>query len=146
VCYAQHYVFNLVYLDILDILCYISETYSNNLNNSENLHLNLNEIKTSINTITYVINHMFEELSQLKLTSPDQYKEYENRSYKLKVIGLNRNLNKSFNKNFNKSFNRSFNKIKSRTRKSDKSKSNVTLRLSMKKKHCNSSMTNEFSS
>jgi hypothetical protein len=108
VCYAQHYVYDLVYLDILDILWYISDTYAKahtnthantcgtthttthaNARNSnpDFLHECVNEIKTSVNTITYVINHMLEELTQLKLSCPDQYREYENRTYKLKVVG-----------------------------------------------------------
>lgn len=98
-CYSQHYVYNLVYIDILDILIYISERYSNNLSEvkqnainhddviqNDKIKQDLNEIKTSINTITYVINHMFDELTQLKNTRPEHYIEYEKRSYRFKPI------------------------------------------------------------
>jgi len=49
-CYAQHYVHNLVYADLLALKTFMTK------NN------NLEEIQKSINTISYVINHMFEEL------------------------------------------------------------------------------------
>jgi len=65
-CYSQHYVYGLVCQDILGITDYIK----NNV-------IDVNEIKTSINTITYVINHMFEELSYLKSNYPQKYSKYE---------------------------------------------------------------------
>lgn len=69
-CYAHHYVYELVYMDISDILKY-----------ANNIDQNMMEIIKSINTITYVINHMSEELNQLKITNTQYYTEYENRSY-----------------------------------------------------------------
>lgn len=78
-CHAHHYVFNLVYLDIIDILEYISTTFSNDT-------LDINEIKTSVNTITYVLNHMHDELSQLKTMRPDCYQNYVNRKYDFNYV------------------------------------------------------------
>lgn len=50
-CYSQHFVYESVSQDIVNILnCLHAEIYE------------LTEIKTSINTITYVINHMFDEM------------------------------------------------------------------------------------
>lgn len=51
-CYAQHYVFNLVYADTTAIKKYIVKNENN---------LNINELRKSINTALYVVNHMFEE-------------------------------------------------------------------------------------
>lgn len=80
-CYAQHYVFNLVHLDIVDILGYIA-----NIDITCCRAQDMSEIKTSINTITYVINHMSEELNQLKITSPQCYADYENRLYRFRSV------------------------------------------------------------
>jgi hypothetical protein len=49
-CYAQHYVHNLVYADLCALKKYMLK------------YDNMEEIQKSINTISYVINHMFEEL------------------------------------------------------------------------------------
>lgn len=56
-CYAQHYVHNLVYADIKAIKEYIN-------NKTENNNM-IEEIKKSINTISFVINHMYEELKNV---------------------------------------------------------------------------------
>ncbi len=74
-CYAQHFVYNLVNDDIVDVLRYI-QLHKNDLN--------INEIKISINTITYVLNHMFDELSKLKVCMPDKYQQYVDRKYRFK--------------------------------------------------------------
>lgn len=50
-CYAQHYVHNLVYADIDALKKYI--TFGEN---------NMEEIKKTINTISFVVNHMYDEL------------------------------------------------------------------------------------
>jgi hypothetical protein len=88
-CYAQHFVYNLVYLDIMDILEYI--TNANVICGGAH---DVSEIKTSINTITYVINHMSEELSQLKTTSPQFYADYENRLYGFRSVSDFKQRNK----------------------------------------------------
>ena len=114
-CYGQHYVYNLVYFDILDILKYIglidlNDKLTKNDNQksealamctssigwSDRLHLSIaqnplsggdkyiQEIKTSVNTVTYVINHMYDELSHVKVINPKIYKEYEKKTIKFK--------------------------------------------------------------
>jgi hypothetical protein len=74
-CHVHHFVFNLVYLDIMDILGYISK-----ISSTEN-PLDIEEIKTSINTITYVLNHMHDELLQLKKMRPMCYQNYIDGKY-----------------------------------------------------------------
>lgn len=82
-CHAHHFVFNMVYLDIIDILEYISTVFLNN----KTITLNdMNEIKTSVNTITYVLNHMHDELSQLKTMKPECYQNYVNGKYDLNPV------------------------------------------------------------
>ena len=55
-CFAQHYVHNLVYADIDSLKKFIIS------NKSKFNIILLDQIKKSINTITFVINHMFDEL------------------------------------------------------------------------------------
>lgn len=55
-CYLQHYVHNFVSADIDEILRY--------LNNRDSY--DFKEIKTSLNTLSYVVNHMYEELSHVE--------------------------------------------------------------------------------
>lgn len=52
-CYSQHFVHNLIYADLCALKNYIQNKKDNN---------QINEIKKSINTISYVINHMYDEL------------------------------------------------------------------------------------
>jgi len=59
-CYAQHYVYNNVYLDIISLLEYIKKDKINDFNN-----INIKEIKKCIDTMSYVINHMYEELKNI---------------------------------------------------------------------------------
>tara|TARA_Y100000780_G_scaffold230383_1_gene252453 strand:+ start:722 stop:1345 length:624 start_codon:yes stop_codon:yes gene_type:complete len=65
-CYSQHFVYSLLYDDIYNLL--------NHIKNSK--ELDMKNIKTSINTITYVITHMNEEMLDLKLKSNSNYKYY----------------------------------------------------------------------
>ncbi len=83
ICHAHHFVFNLVYMDIIDILEYISTIFSCN---SKITIVEIEEIRTSVNTITYVLNHMHDELSQLKTTRPECYQNYVNRKYDLNSV------------------------------------------------------------
>ena len=53
-CYSQHYVHNLIYADLCALQAFVSK-------NNMNVVMN-NEIQKSINTISYVINHMYDEL------------------------------------------------------------------------------------
>jgi hypothetical protein len=57
-CYSQHYVHNLIYADLNALKTYI-------LNSN-----NIGEIQKSINTISYVINHMYEELRSANKFNP----------------------------------------------------------------------------
>jgi len=60
-CYAQHYVTNLVYADIDALYNFIK--FKDIKDDSF-----IDEIKKTINTLHYVINHMYEELKNSKLT------------------------------------------------------------------------------
>ena len=84
-CYSQHYVYDLVYVDINEIIKYIE-----NSKNKTKYDININEIKTSINTITYVINHIYDELFNLKLHNYDKFVGYNKRIYKFKLHSKNR--------------------------------------------------------
>lgn len=79
-CYAQHFVYNMVHHDIVEITNYLMRI---NLKESETI--DVNEIKTSINTITFVINHMYDELTQLAATRVNCYDNYQNRIYRFKT-------------------------------------------------------------
>ena len=54
-CYQDHYVHNMVSFDINMLLNY--------LNNNVNNNINIKDVSKSIITLTYVINHMYNELS-----------------------------------------------------------------------------------
>lgn len=56
-CYAQHFVHNIIYHDIQSIIKYLENT--NGATDSDK-----NEIRKSINTISYVMNHMYDELKE----------------------------------------------------------------------------------
>lgn len=55
-CYAQHFVHNMIYADIYVLRNYVKFNYDNNQEKY------MNEIKKSVNTISFVINHMYDEL------------------------------------------------------------------------------------
>ena len=57
-CYAQHYVYNIVRVDIKSLIKYLEK-------NKNNKSINLKEIKKCIDTISFVINHMYEELKNV---------------------------------------------------------------------------------
>jgi hypothetical protein len=59
-CYAQHFVHNLVYADISSVIHYLKFVHESNK------HYNYNELTKCITTISYVIKHMYEELSNLQ--------------------------------------------------------------------------------
>lgn len=56
VCYQDHYVHNMVICDLKQIISFIQK-------NKNNKSLQLNDFSKSINTISFVINHMFKELN-----------------------------------------------------------------------------------
>ena len=57
-CYAQHYVYNIVQSDIKSVINYLEK---NKLKDT----INLKEVKKCIDTISFVINHMYEELKNV---------------------------------------------------------------------------------
>jgi len=66
-CYAQHFVHNLVYTDIMALINYFKYKNSQQLtglNITE--QINYQELIKCINTISYVINHMYEELKNVE--------------------------------------------------------------------------------
>lgn len=77
-CYAQHYVFNLVYSDIYNTINYVKKNKNNKL-------IDIDNIRITINTTTYVINHMYNELVKLKKMKPEIYNNYMKRKYKFKT-------------------------------------------------------------
>lgn len=82
-CYSQHYVYPLVKSDIENLIDHIASRITNNES------VIIKEIVTSINTITYVINHMYNELNELIKTDEKTYKRYDKRSIELKCITKN---------------------------------------------------------
>ena len=62
-CIAQHFVHNLVHTDVIALIEYINS----------NQKFNYNEIRKCIDTISFVINHMHDELEHLKYFNPDTY-------------------------------------------------------------------------
>jgi len=66
-CFAQHYVHNIVRADLNALINCIKK-----VNNSKNFTIDLEflrEFKKSLNTISFVINHMYEELKNITLVS-----------------------------------------------------------------------------
>jgi len=59
-CYAQHYVHNIVYADLVAIICYIKDIIDNKI------ELNIIELSKCIKTVSFVIKHMMEELVNVK--------------------------------------------------------------------------------
>jgi len=55
-CYDQHFVHNLIYADIVSLYNYLVD------NKNEGKQNNFDEIVKCFNTITFVLNHMYEEL------------------------------------------------------------------------------------
>jgi hypothetical protein len=131
-CYAQHYVYNLVYLDVLDILNYI--VCMRRTNGTSYIIIedqDMIEIKISINTITYVINHMYDELSHLKITNSEWYQNYEKRIYgnkftsTLKNKSVKRKNSESSNNLLKNLSNKNRDAISNRNRNRNKNKSKV---------------------
>lgn len=85
-CYAQHYVHNLVHADINELKKFILHN-QNNMNTNE-----LDDIKKSVNTISFVINHMYEELK-----NAEKYNLFNNKNNH-----INRTPSKKKTKNINK--------------------------------------------
>ena len=83
-CYSQHYVYPLILSDIQNLIDHIlmdDGTY--------NTSIQTKEIITSINTITYVINHMYNELVDLRKFNQIGYDYYSSRKLNLKCMSKN---------------------------------------------------------
>jgi len=65
-CHSQHFVHNILYADTLSLYQYLLVGKTNNV------RLDINEILKSINTISFVINHMYEEIYLLSLYNPNK--------------------------------------------------------------------------
>jgi hypothetical protein len=72
-CYSDHFVHNKVSQDLLNLIKYIKKNYTD----SENLRSN-QEIIKCINTIAYCIKHMYDELWNIYISTPDKenYESY----------------------------------------------------------------------
>lgn len=75
-CYSQHFVYNLVGSDITHLLKFINNIKIYN----EHTY---NEIRISVNTITYVVNHMYGELDKLKKINKNKYNNYLKNKFRI---------------------------------------------------------------
>lgn len=85
-CFAQHYVHNMVYADIVALKNYIIDQKTIN-------KYMIEEIKKSINTISYVINHMYDELKNVIILNSNYELNYgikNNRNIKINLIRKNK--------------------------------------------------------
>ena len=80
-CYSQHFVYPLILSDIQNLIDHILMD-----DGSYNSNVQTKEVITSINTITYVINHMYNELADLKKNNQIGYSYYMERKLSLKCI------------------------------------------------------------
>jgi hypothetical protein len=92
-CKLQHFVHNIIYPDIVSLYQYL---YTGHLSGKK---LDLNEIMISINTISYVINHMYEEMLLLSLYNPNKT-IYVKKNTK-KTVYKNKSIDKSHKKILN---------------------------------------------
>jgi hypothetical protein len=88
-CHSQHFVHNLIYADIISLYQYLL------IGQTTNKKLDMIDVLKSMNTISFVINHMYEEMSLLSLYNPN------------KTMQLNKNIKKVQNKNNKKQKNKS---------------------------------------
>ncbi|MBA42702.1 MAG: hypothetical protein CMF62_01660 [Magnetococcales bacterium] len=65
-CFSKHYIHNVLYNDINSLIKYIETTKK----------LNFNEIRKSLHTISFVLNHMFEELKLVQCIRKDESNKY----------------------------------------------------------------------
>jgi len=88
-CNSQHFVHNILYADIISLYNYLL------IGKTANIVLDINEILKSINTISFVINHMYEELGLLSLYNPN------------KTIQIKKNIKKNNHKKTKKIYKQS---------------------------------------
>lgn len=82
-CLAQHFVYNYVVSDVISLIDYIE-------NNNNLKHI---EIITCLNTITYVMNHMFQEYNELIDFYPNSYSNlHQERFNDKKLSKKNKNI------------------------------------------------------
>jgi hypothetical protein len=65
-CFSKHYIHNILYNDIASLIKYIETTEK----------LNFNEIRKSLHTISFVLNHMFDELKLVQCIKKDNSDKY----------------------------------------------------------------------
>ena len=102
-CYADHYVHNMVRADIEALIKYI------NINSDNDSVLHNKEIIKCINTVSYVIHHMYDELKNVCLYCKDKNnidKYHKNRHVSIKKSNKNKfyrsNKNNKNNKKYKK--------------------------------------------
>ena len=83
-CYSQHYVYPLILSDIQNLIDHIL-TEDDGISSD----LQVKEVVTSINTVTYVINHMYNELSDLKKNNQIGYTYYTDGKLRHKCVTKN---------------------------------------------------------
>jgi hypothetical protein len=83
-CYSQHFVYPLILSDIHNLVDHILTD-----DGTCSPDIQIKEVITSINTITYVINHMYNELVDLKNNNQIGYDYYKNRKLSLKCVTKN---------------------------------------------------------
>lgn len=84
-CFAQHFVHNLVYADIMAIIQYLKA------NCNDSVELNFEELTKCTTTVAYVIKHMFEELSNLQFHHGNLNGVHIEKSVMNDVDGSNKN-------------------------------------------------------
>jgi hypothetical protein len=87
-CYSQHFVHNLISTDLKLLLLHINI-------NKPNDTINFIEIKKSINTMSYVINHMYEELRHIEFFN----KGLSDNMHKNTTLKTNKNMKNKNMKN-----------------------------------------------
>lgn len=97
-CYSQHFVHNLVYEDIHTLIDYFKSIEDK----TGHPKINIQEVSKCINTISYVINHMLDEIKNVeyyKINSPKE--KYNSRTY---TSGKDRSFKskRKDNRNYNK--------------------------------------------
>ena len=87
-CLAQHFVYNLVYADIQALVGFVQN------NDIDNIFINICEVNKCLSTISYVINHMNDELHSLVLYNKDYTKYHKERTPNGKKKYKERNIQK----------------------------------------------------
>lgn len=78
-CYAQHFVHNLVYADIISVIYYMNRIHETNKD------YDYKELNKCITTISYVLKHMYDELFNLQYHYGDIYDKLKNKKQNNKI-------------------------------------------------------------